>query len=336
MRGAGWRIRPSLGVRRVACLLAGSALVVATSGSAGSTAAGKPAAKLPLLVVLPSPDLHVGLSTDAPRMLSGQEVLYGCDPYETVQEQARRCLRFDTLVTNLGQGPLELRYDGKGVAGAMRARQRVFRADGSYVDRAAGSFSFDPAHGHFHYATFALASLWRSDTRSHRLGTKPVAQGHKDGFCLEDLDAYTSSAGPATYTFPAACYPMVQPDGSLTQVNGISPGWLDVYDETLTNQSIEITGVADGYYLLQITVDPLHTLLVDPRSHPTSWQLIRLCGTNADIVGRTTTCGTASPHRSTPTTDRTGQQWREVCPSRWCPVLPQTGWTRLGRLWPAG
>lgn len=261
----------------------------------------------------------VGTATTQPQVLSDNEVLYGCDPYE-LSAGARRCLRFDTAVVNTGVGALELRYAGTGLVESLRAVQRINRSDGSYVDRSAGSFYFDPAHQHFHYRDFALSSLWRSDADGKRLGPRPVAQGHKDGFCLEDLDAYSAAASSAVYTYPTACYPIARPDGSIVQVNGISPGWLDVYDEALTNQSIEISGVPDGYYLLQITVDPNHTLMLDPRSRLSSWERIRLCGGQVDLVGRTHHCESAAGRA---TTDQLlGQRWRADCAGGWCLQAP--------------
>jgi hypothetical protein len=310
--------RRAFGVRRVAA--ATVALVcLAWPGATSVTASSRPVDRLPQLLVLPSPDVMIGTSTTQPQMLPDQEVLYGCDPYE-VSGGAQRCLRFDTLVVNAGVGALELRYDGSGVVQSLHAVQRIYRSDGSYVDRTAGSFYFDPAHQHFHYRDFSLSSLWRSDASGKRLGTRPVAQGRKDGFCLEDLDAYAATAPSAVYTYPTACYPIVRSDGSIRQINGISPGWLDVYDETLTNQSIEITGVADGYYLLQITVDPDRTMKLDPHSRLSVYERIRICGDQVDVVNRSHHCDSAS---AKPARDSLlGQHWRTACATGWCFQVP--------------
>jgi hypothetical protein len=309
--------------RRIARLVAAFALltglVVAVPGSAARPAP----VELPLLVVLRTPDLSIG-TADSPPTLVGNEVLFGCDPYEQAEQQRRRCLRFDTIVANLGTGALELRYDGRQMSDRIRAVQRIYRRNGAHVDRPAGFFYWDTAHGHFHYADFAVASLWRATRDGRRLGSRPVRQGRKDGFCLEDLGAYSARAAPQQYEFPEACYPTVQPDGSLTQVNGISAGWLDAYDETLTNQSIEVTGMHDGYYLLQIAVDPHRTLRVDPRSRRSSWQLIRLCGDQADLVGRTRHCS----DRSTAGLRSGHLAWRALCLDGPCPLVRTTPWGR--------
>jgi hypothetical protein len=312
-----------------ACLIA-TALV---GGSVDPAAGSAAAPLLPRLAVLPSRDIYVGTSTTTPKPLPDKEILYGCEPHETeaalaaspsgaASAESLRCLRFDTMVVNIGAGALELRYAGTGAVQKENATQRMYRHDGTFVDRKAGYFFFDPAHQHFHYANFAWAALWRSNVHGRRLGTAPVRTGRKDGFCLEDMGAYTNDAAAQVYEPPDACYPTAQPDGSLTQVNGISPGNYDTYDETLPNQSIVINGVADGYYLLQITVDPQHTLLLDKRSRLTTSQLIRLCGTTADIVGVTNNCAHPATGSAVAPSNADGllaQHWRQACLTGWCP-----------------
>ncbi len=320
----------------VATALVGSAVDPAVGGARSTKAA--PKTLLPQLVLVPTRDLYVGTSATPPKMLANNEILYGCDPHETaaaieaspsgaVSSWPLRCLRFDTMVVNIGSGRLELRYDGSGLVQQEKATQRVFRADGSFTDRQAGYFYFDPAHQHFHYANFAWASLWRATTRGKRIGKAPVRTGRKDGFCLEDMGPYTNDAATPRYTYPSACYPTTQPDGSITQVNGISPGNYDTYGEYLPNQSIVINGVPDGYYLLQITVDPGHTLLVDKRSRLMVTQLIRLCGTTADLVGVTNYCAHPSSSAAASNADGLlGQRWRQACLTGWCPSTAALGY----------
>lgn len=333
LRGVSVRTRLMLTVCAVATALVGGGLDPAV----GSGRTHPPL--LPKLVVLPTRDLFVGTSSTPPTMLANNEILYGCEPHETaaalaaapggtVTDWPMRCLRFDTMVVNIGTGRLELRYGGSGAVAQQKATQRMYRPDDSYVDRSAGYFFFDPAHQHFHYANFALASLWRSDVHGRRLGKAPLRTGRKDGFCLEDMGSYTNTAAAKRYTYPSACYPTYQSDGSVTQVNGISPGNYDTYDESLPNQSIVINGVPDGYYLLQIRVDPEHTLLVDKHSRLTTSQLIRLCGTTADLVGVTDNCAHKAPGPlSSPSNadGLLGQRWRQACASGWCPSTAELG-----------
>ncbi|MDQ1713723.1 MAG: hypothetical protein QOE45_3173 [Frankiaceae bacterium] len=256
-------------------------------------AAARPRELLPNLVALPTQALYVGGPGDA-YVTSSREVVHGCDPADVAQRGARRCLRFDTIVANFGTGPFEIRTDASTAAGARAVAQRVYRSDGSYSDVRAGTFELDPAHAHFHITQFAVAALWRSTAGGVRLGRSPVRTGDKAGFCLEDVQHRGGNA-EAAYTWPVACYPVPGPGGSLTQVQGISVGWSDVYDIAVPHQYVEISGVADGYYLLQVTVDPGHRVRERTTRDNVVWQRVRLCGNAVDLVGRTSACASGRP-----------------------------------------
>lgn len=254
---------------RVPLVLALAASVIA----AGPVDAARPDTLLPNLVPLRSQALEVR-----------------CDPTETLDTPSpKRCLRFETRAANAGRGALELHHRATELAGQRSVTQRVFASDGSHRDVGAGTYTFHATHAHFHYADFAEASLWRSDDRGRRLGASPVRRGSKVGFCLQDVYSFRDGA-PRTYEGPYACYPVTAADGEVAQVSGISPGWVDVYDLTVPHQYVEITGVPDGYYLLQITLDPDRRLRETTTKDNVVWMHVRLCGDKADLVGRTATC----------------------------------------------
>lgn len=87
------------------------------------------------------------------------------------------------------------------------------------------------AHGHPHFEGYALAEVL--DAQNH-----VVAVGHKQGFCLLDLEC-------ATPQFDCG-------------FQGITAGCADVYDVGLPCQYVDITdaGLPDGDYTLRVTVDP--------------------------------------------------------------------------------
>lgn len=184
----------------------------------------------------------------------------GCDTYETVEEGADRCLRYDTVVGNFGQGPLELRYR---VDMDRQLRQRIYRSDRSFFELWADSYELHPIHGHFHYANFALARLWEADSKGRTLGSEPVRESDKAGFCLYDGENYWGGrkrSVPRRYKYPEACRPNEMEGAQLSQVNGLSRGWVDVYDYELSDQYIDVSGLEQGYYILEIVLDPLNTL----------------------------------------------------------------------------
>jgi hypothetical protein len=259
----------------------------------GAAVAAQPRALLPNLVPLRTKAVYVG-GAETVRTGPAGEVVPGCHPTEVASDSPTpmRCLRFETHAANAGAGALELHHHTNEIAPTRSVVQRVYYSDGTYRDRPAGTYELHAAHAHFHYTDFAVTSLWRSTARGRRLDSAPVRQGRKAGFCLQDVYAY-KQAKPARYgVSPTSCYPAdVSASGEVSQISGISPGWVDLYDLTLPHQYVEITGVPDGYYLLQIELDPAHRLRESSTKDNSVWQLIRLCGDQADIVGSTGNCG---------------------------------------------
>lgn len=295
-------IRPRL-------VVLGSVLLLAAAVPAPVPASATTVAQLlPNLKVLPTRSLYLGGPTDVtPASPSALPIppgkgafRYGCDLHEITGDGARRCLRFDSVIANFGAGALELRYLINEIGTAQRVVQRIYRADGTHLDRTAGMYELDASHLHLHYEELVQAKLWRAVQRKVRgrwewvtTGSRPVRQGLKAGFCLQDMENHRRNQRPAVearYTYPDACYPTDVEGTSMTEVSGISPGWADVYDYTLTHQYIEVSDVRDGYYVLQIAVDPRHRLREATRTDNVRRQLILLCGERADLVGVTHRC----------------------------------------------
>jgi hypothetical protein len=100
-------------------------------------------------------------------------------------------------------------------------------------------FEFSTCHGHYHFNTYANYELLNSD------GTV-AATGHKQAFCLIDLDHYSA---PAT-----------QPGHYNCGDQGIQMGFADIYGSGLDCQWVDITDVAPGSYLLRIRLNEEHVL----------------------------------------------------------------------------
>jgi hypothetical protein len=236
---------------------------------------------------------------------SGEIFLTGsCTETEIAEDGARKCLRFEQILANVGKGPMELRYRidplaeiGAPLPGADDSQltvlnqpmdQRIYRSDGTWHDRLADHYEFHPAHFHFHYNNFALSKLWQSDATGARLGSEPVEQTKKLGFCLIDVEnVWFGLKGDAAHTFKFCPPNPDEPDE--VSVNGISLGWADVYNYDLDGQYIEISNVPDGFYLLETIVDPGGTLLETSEADNNVFLHIQLCqgGTAVEIVGGT-------------------------------------------------
>jgi hypothetical protein len=173
-------------------------------------------------------------------------------------------LRYDTVVANFGKGPMELRYRVDGLLTDQQLRQRIYKSDGTHTEYIADRYEFHPTHTHFHYANFAIARLWDSNEEGERLGDEPVRESNKAGYCLFDQENAWEGRKRGTeqrYRDPEACRPNDVRGTQVSQINGLSVGWMDVYNYELSDQYIDISGLTPGYYILEIEVDPLDTLI---------------------------------------------------------------------------
>ncbi len=160
-----------------------------------------------------------------------------------------RGLRFTTASVNYGAGRFEIQ--GGTISGTTQlVNQRVYRSDGSSWTRPCGTFVYHSTHGHLHFDNW---TVFRLRTVLPANGVGPiVAQGAKTSFCILEINQFDVNA-PGHNDAPAY--------GSCGQLQGLRPGWSDVYGSGLSGQVIDLTGVADGTYWLEGEVDPSHLVL---------------------------------------------------------------------------
>lgn len=243
---------------------------------------------LPDLIAMP-PEHVLGPTTQF-EIPWGVDVPYlfdGCYLDERVRKAAERCLRFDGIVGNIGDGPLELAYGLDVSRYELVAQQRIFYSDGSYKDRFATRTEYHPNHSHFHVEDFYVATLWRSRKSGGRLGKRPVSSSDKNGFCPEDsdrIDNSTLTGSSYSCTFESGREP------SRVQVVGISAGWKDIYGFNLPDQFVEISGIPDGYYALQLEIDPDDVFEESDETNNLMCVVVRLEGSTAELVRAPATC----------------------------------------------
>lgn len=158
----------------------------------------------------------------------------------------RRELRLGNTIWNSGEGPMELIGELNPLTRQTRVLQRVFASDGSAHARYVGEFVFHPTHDHWHFEGFALYELWSlaQDGGLERV----LSSSDKLSYCLIDTD-------PLKRGMPQFSAQRIYA-GCGRQLQGLSPGWGDTYKSSLDGQSLDITGVADGYYALKSTTNP--------------------------------------------------------------------------------
>ncbi|HEY5938665.1 MAG TPA: lysyl oxidase family protein [Kofleriaceae bacterium] len=168
------------------------------------------------------PDLAlVGAEMDGTVIITQDTFLAGaCEVVEGCvgATGTRRLLRFDTVTANIGTADLEV---------------GVPPADG--VD--GGVFVWSGCHMHHHVTGYATYEL--------RDATGTVLGGHKQAFCLQDLQQVR--AGAPSQGFSCAR-------------QGLSAGWGDVYNRSLPCQWIDVTTVPAGSYTLRVVINPERSL----------------------------------------------------------------------------
>jgi hypothetical protein len=211
-----------------------------------------------------------------------------CFDSERTELGAVLCLRFDQIMANVGEGPLDLRFSRPaGVLQDEPVVQRVYRSTGGYRDLPAGFVEFHAIHHHYHFTGFAQSVLWRTDGGGGRVGAAPVSTGRKVSFCIADtdLDAWgVKGNGPTSYPAPDCLEPDSTSGGMEHFKQGMTNGFADRYTWDLPAQFVEASGLSDGTYRLETTVNPQRVLLEASYTNNCVVILVQLAG-----------MGTASP-----------------------------------------
>jgi hypothetical protein len=217
-------------------------VVLAIVGSAAAVSAGTTEQLRPDLVVHRASDLEI-----------------------QVMPNGRRRLRLTTTTANIGIGVVELlpeqndcNQDGD-LGNDRTAVQRIYLdedGDGIFdpaVDvqvgtHVAGCFVFHAKHQHWHFEDFARYRLVNPTSG------KAVATQSKVGFCIVDNYRWR----PGVPGSPANRY---YDTCRADQIQGLSPGWADVYPSQLAAQWVDVTGLPAGRYCLVQRVDPANRIL---------------------------------------------------------------------------
>jgi lysyl oxidase len=158
----------------------------------------------------PLPDLTVDADFADPHITQRQFAADSCALVEGCVDAAgmRTLLTFNTRTPNLGPGDLHLGSP-----------------EGNPL------FVYSPCHGHYHFQGYANYTLLDLE------GNK-VAAGHKQAFCLIDLDCPTGILPIYNCTY-----------------QGIQAGCADIYSQALDCQWIDVTDVPSGQYRLIIELN---------------------------------------------------------------------------------
>jgi hypothetical protein len=183
-------------------------------------------------------------------------------------------LRFSTLVENIGPGPLQIQGELNERETEAAATQVITTEHGNQEARFAGDLELDEAHGHWHLEKFALFELWPYQPGQTTPAT--LAGGSKITFCL--MDQFPVEPGPVN----------AAPEPTFIECNwrmqGISPGWSEIYDATLPGQSLDIDGLPDGLYTFRATIDPDNNLFESDEDNNAISVVLDIRGDEVEIV----------------------------------------------------
>ena len=228
--------------------------VVAAAGATGAARAAGPIAE--------PGDLLPDLVQERPRDIG------------VVHVRGHDLLGFRSSVRNAGDGPLIIAARRPNTRTRdMTAEQVVMRADGS--TRRIGGAGFlryvrSPDHSHWHFLPFERYELRRAGS------AVGVVRDRKRGFCLGDR--YRAEPRPAA-AVDAPVYLTRCGFGNPTRLSlteGISVGWGDDYGAYLDSQSIDVTSIPAGRYLLVHTVNVRGRILERDRSNNVAIRRIAL------------------------------------------------------------
>ena len=196
-----------------------------------------------------------------------------------VARRGRLLLVFGSAVDNVGDGPLVV--EGKRAGSVMRAWQLV--GTRRYALPTPLRFVRSRTHRHWHLAEFERYEL--------RRGGRVLGRDRKTGFCLND--AYETHAENRRPRWTADCgrnHPRAR-----TLREGISPGFGDDYVPEREGQSIDVTGLPPGRYVLVHRANPDRSLRESSYANNAASLAIELHGRRVAVLARcpgSASCGT--------------------------------------------
>ena len=185
-----------------------------------------------------------------------------------------RELRLSNTIWNSGAGALELEGIHDRRALQTQVIQHVDARVGARLAYPVGEFIFHPTHEHWHFEQFSIYQLWALTPRGEL--DRPVSSSDKISYCLIDTDIIEPD-NPAYQ--PRRIY-----YGCGRAFQGLSAGWGDTYKSHLDGQSIQLSGVKDGFYALVSTANPDGILLEADTSNNTAVLYLEIRGESLALL----------------------------------------------------
>src|SRR5262245_60099009 len=202
------------------------------------------------------------------------------DAVSVLRQRARLLLVFASAVDNVGPGALVV--EGRRTGGIMRTWQLV--GDRRYLLPTPLRYVRSATHAHWHLQGFERYELRRRDGSL-------VGHDRKTGFCLND--AYETRALNRIPVWAGDCSRGRL--GAKTVREGISSGFGDDYVPAKEGQSIDVTDVPPGRYVLVHRANPDRVLRERSYANNAASVLVALDGPRVRVLARcpdSARCGT--------------------------------------------
>lgn len=213
-----------------------------------------------------------------------------CLPDEMIEEGARRCLRFSFGYRNVGEGPMDLHFSPLTDALATAAVvQRMHRADGSFEEQAAGTYTYHKTHMHYHYDDIFSAKLFRvTDEATGAL--EPAGDLAKRGACAHDIrigDWMRFDQAPRGSEDSGNDCSSFYAESPLAGMRiGLSTGWSDIYPWFMPSNYVEFSGQPDGFYVVRVTADIHGRLAETDETDNVGYSYVEIRGNEIQVMER--------------------------------------------------
>jgi hypothetical protein len=195
-----------------------------------------------------------------------------------------RQLQFTHITWDAGTGPFEIDPTYNSSTGTATWVQAIYKSTSpgvwtlDHTVPVAATGVFDPPSDYqFPVTKFTLNNVNPDGSIGSVVATSP-----KNDYCITG-DTYVGAVPNTpnqTFISPTNC---TDPNKPL----GWSVGWGDEYDQTDNGQPIDLTGVADGTYILRGVVDPTHVLTESDPTNNVTDTLLNISANNVTVVSQT-------------------------------------------------
>ncbi len=162
--------------------------------------------------------------------------------------------------------------------------QRIYRGDGTYVEREAGAYEYHLTHAHYHHQAFGDLRLFRV-TNLKRGTLAPAGEGPKQGFCMGPykIAEWKTFAQDPPGNIERNCTVANGPNGVSM---GLERGWADVYSWELPGNYVNFGDNPDGYYVVRVKTDASRDIKEINEADNIGYALLHIEGDQIEVLER--------------------------------------------------